>query len=141
MSARILTLSLPKGVPMKVFRSFLTALACGTVFAAGMTGGLAGAAPSTPATLTYHFTDCTGPAGTPTTFDAVKQPSEAAGLQLTSGGGTYVLMEAIDPATGTVFFTTPGFKKNNLPTITCDLNHPVTGADAVITGIIAPVGR
>jgi hypothetical protein len=33
--------------------------------------------PPTPSTLTYEFTDRTGPAGTPTEFDAVKQPGEA----------------------------------------------------------------
>lgn len=125
---------------MKGLRPSLVVLACGSVFAAATIGGVARAAPSTPATLTYHFTECTGPAGTPTTFDAVKQPSEAAGLQLTNGSGTFVLVEAIDPATGTILFTTPGFKKNKLPTITCNLIHPVTGADVVITGFIAPVG-
>lgn len=125
---------------MKGLRPSVIAVACGSVFAAGMIGGVARAAPSTPATLTYHFTECSGPAGTPTTFDAVKQPSEAAGLQLTNGSGTFVLVEAIDPVTGNTLFTTPGFKKNKLPTITCNLIHPVTGADVIVTGFIAPVG-
>lgn len=48
---------IPKGVPMKGFRPSLVALACGSVFAAAMIGGVARAAPSTPATLTYHFTE------------------------------------------------------------------------------------
>jgi hypothetical protein len=107
---------------------------------AGAVGGVARADPSTSTTLTYHFTDCSGPAGTPTTFDAVKQPSESAALQLTSGSGTFVLIEAVDVATGATLFTTPGFNYNNLPTITCSLIHPVTGKHVLITGLIAPVG-
>lgn len=49
--------------------------------------GTVAAAPSAPRRLTYHFTDCSGPAGTPATIDAVKQPGEAAALHLVDGGG------------------------------------------------------
>jgi hypothetical protein len=117
----------------------VVALAC-LAIGAGTVGGVARADPSTSTTLTYHFTDCSGPAGTPTTFDAVKQPSESAALQLTSGSGTFVLIEAVDVATGATLFTTPGFVYNNLATITCSLIHPVTGQHVLITGFIAPVG-
>jgi hypothetical protein len=104
-----------------------------------VTAGTVAAAPSTPRTLTYHFTDCSGPAGTPATIDAVKQPGEAAALHLVDGSGVYVLMEAIDLETGDILFTTPGFDKNDLPTVTCRLIHPVTGELSLITGVIAPV--
>jgi hypothetical protein len=104
-----------------------------------VTAGTVAAAPSTPRTLTYHFTDCNGPAGTPATIDAVKQPGEAAALHLVDGSGVYVLMEAIDLETGDILFTTAGFDKNDLPTVTCRLIHPVTGELSLITGVIAPV--
>jgi hypothetical protein len=50
----------------------------------------ASADPSTPRTLTYHLTDCVGPAGTPSTMDGVKQPGQAAAIHLTNGLGDFV---------------------------------------------------
>ncbi len=89
-----------------------------------------------PSTLTFHFTDCSGPAGTPTTFDAVKQPGGAAALHLVQGRAIFVAVEAIDVASGDVLFTTPGFGHNGVPTVTCRLIHPVTLTLQRVTGII-----
>jgi hypothetical protein len=102
--------------------------------------GTASAQPSTPATLTYHFTQCSGPAGTPATFDAVKQPGSAAALHLVDGSGIFIAIEAIDVDSGTVLFTTPGFDHNGLPTVSCDLVHPVTLTLQSVVGLIAPIG-
>jgi len=104
------------------------------------TAPLAAAHPSTPATLTYHFTDCSGPAGTPTTFDAVKQPGSAAALHLADGSGIFIAVQAIDVASGAVLFRTPGFDHNGLPTVACQLMHPVTLTLQSVIGVIAPVG-
>jgi len=125
----------------RMSRHALSILASAAMIAGmlAVTAGAVAASPSTPRTLTYHFTDCIGPAGTPPTFDAVKQPGEGAALHLVDGSGIYVLMEAIDPVTGEIFFTTPGFQRNDLPTVTCRLIHPVTAELSVITGVIAPV--
>jgi hypothetical protein len=101
--------------------------------------GTVTAHPSTPTTLTYHFTDCSGPAGTPTTFDAVKQPGGAAALHLVDGSGIFVAVQAIDAKSGTILFTTPGFLHNNLPTISCELIHPVTLTLQSVTGVVAPI--
>jgi hypothetical protein len=125
---------------MKRLRLCAVALASLSAIGACTVTGVARADPSTSTTLTYHFTGCSGPAGTPTIFDAVKQPSEAAAVHLTSGSGTFIFIEAVDVATGTVLFTTPGFTHNNLPTITCSLIHPVTHELVRVTGFIAPVG-
>jgi hypothetical protein len=46
------------------------------VVGAAMFPAAASADPSGPRTLTYVFTDCEGPAGTPAEFHAVKQPGE-----------------------------------------------------------------
>ena len=91
---------------MTSFRPRVALLVCVSVVA-GILGKAAWAAPSTPTTLTYQFTNCEG--GPRTTFEAVKQPSEAAGLQLTDGSATFIFMEAIDVDSGAVLFTTPGF--------------------------------
>jgi hypothetical protein len=99
----------------------------------------ASAAPSTPTTLTYVFTDCEG--ARQGTFSAVKQPSGAAGLQLTDGSATFVFMESIDVLTGAVEFTTPGFDHNGLPTVTCLLIPPNTTQLVRVTGLLAPVKK
>jgi hypothetical protein len=91
--------------------------------------------------LTYEFTACTGPTGTPTEFDAVKQPGEGAALHLTDGSGTFIAMAATDVATGAVLFETPGFQHNNLPTVTCSVINPRNGPEQLVTGLIVPVGR
>ena len=133
---------------MKRFATLWRTRACSasTVAAIGVLAGMlactgtATAQPSTPATLTYHFTHCIGPSGTPDTFDAVKQPGSAAALHLVDGGGVFVAVEAIDVNTGTVLFTTPGFDDNGLPTVSCDLIHPVTLTPQSVVGLIAPIG-
>ena len=118
---------------MTLFRPLVALLACVGVLGAEA----ASAAPSTPTTLTYVFTGCSG--SRTGTFTAVKQPSEAAGLQLTDGSGNFVFMEATDVATGTVEFTTPGFLHNGLPTVTCNLT--LGQQDLVVTGLITPVRK
>ena len=104
-----------------------------------VSAGPAAAHPSTPTTLTYHFTDCSGPAGTPQTFDAVKQPGGAAALHLVDGSGIFVAVQAIDAESGTILFRTPGFLHNNLATTDCELIHPVTLTRQSVTGFIAPI--
>jgi hypothetical protein len=99
------------------------------------------AAPASPDTLLYQFTSCTGPEGTPTSFDAVKHPGEAAALHLVDGQSIFVAMRAVDIATGTTLFQTPGFDENDVPTVTCLVVHPVTGTLAAVTGVITPIGR
>ena len=101
---------------------------------------VAAAHPDTAATLTYHFTNCTGPAGTPPSFDAVKQPSNAAALHLVDGSGIFVAVRAVDVESGTVLFSTPGFDRNGLPTVACLIVHPVTGALQSVIGLLAPAG-
>ena len=96
------------------------------------------AAPSTPETLRYELTGCSGPAGTPTSLVGLKQPSEAAALHLTTGGH-FIFMEAVDATTGQVLFSTPGFGNNSLSLVTCDLTHPTTQEKSIVRGLITPV--
>jgi hypothetical protein len=105
------------------------------------TTGAVTADPSTPSTLTYHFSDCTGPGGTPATFDAVKQPGGAAALHMVGTHEIFVAVRATDLDTGAILFTTPGFEHNDLPTVTCRLVHPVSQALELVVGMIAPIGQ
>jgi hypothetical protein len=121
---------------MTAFRPLVALLVCVGVLGAQA----ASAAPSTPATLTYVFTDCEG-AGAPESFTAVKQPSGAAGLQVVEFKATFVFMESIDDATGATEFTTPGFNHNGLPTVQCDLIPPNTTQLVHVKGLLAPVKK
>ena len=122
---------------MARYQSILAVLALAA--GAALCPAVASADPSTPSTLTYEFTVCTGPAGTPTEFDAVKQPGEAAALQLTDGGGVFIAVEAVDIETGALLFTTPGFEENGLTTVTCSVVNPRNGREQLVTGLIVPV--
>ena len=125
---------------MARFRSFFGVLAAVSGIAAVLPATAAWAAPSTPSTLTYEFSECTGPAGTPPEFDAVKQPGEAAALHLTDGSGNFIAMAATDVETGDLLFVTPGFQHNDLPTVTCSVINPRNGREQLVTGLIVPVG-
>jgi hypothetical protein len=120
------------------FRSIIALLAL--VAGAALPAADASADPSTPRTLTYVFTACTGPAGTPMQFDAVKQPGGAAALHLTDSSGIFIAIQAVDVETGAVLFTTPGFQHNNLTTIMCSLVNPINGREQVVTGLVVPPG-
>lgn len=121
---------------MTRFRSCVALLAL--VGGGAASPAAASADPSTPRTLTYELTDCSGPAGTPTSFDAVKQPSQGAALHLTEGRGVFIAVRAVDVETGELLFATPGFERNGLATITCSLVNPRSGRTQLVTGRIAP---
>ena len=125
---------------MARFRSFFAVVASVVSLAGALLATGALAAPSTPNTLTYEFSGCTGPAGTPVAFDAVKQPGEAAALHLTDGSGNFVAMAAVDVASGDLLFATPGFEHNDLATVTCSVINPRNGRLQLVTGLIVPVG-
>lgn len=101
--------------------------------------GIALAAPDNARTVTYSFHDCTGFAGAPAAFEAVKQPSGSAALHVVGSNDVFVIVAAEDAETGDVLFATPGFAHNGLPTLTCASTHPATGAAALITGRFAPL--
>jgi hypothetical protein len=122
---------------MARYQSFLAVLTLAA--GAALCPAMASADPSTPSTVTYEFTDCTGPAGTPTQFDAVKQPGAAAALHLTDGGGVFIAVKAVDIETGALLFATPGFEKNGLTTVTCSAVNPTNGREGLVTGLIVPV--
>ena len=103
------------------------------------TAAVASADPSTPATVTFHFTECSGPPATPPSFDAVKQPGSAAALHLVDGRGIFVAVQATDLDSGVILFSTPGFEHNGRPTVACLLLHPVTHDRQAVVGMLTPV--
>jgi hypothetical protein len=82
------------------------------------------------------FTDCQGPAGTPSTFDAVLAGFTRA-LVVDS---TSVFVSVVIVRDGVEIFSRPGFDVNEIATITCKFESPLTGFRYVITGFFTPVG-
>jgi hypothetical protein len=121
---------------MPSFRSFVALLA---LMASAAVAPAASAEPSTR-TLTYAFTDCSGPAGTAASFVAVKQPGGGAALHLTAGRGVFIPVQALDAESGEVLFATPGFERNGRAKVTCSLVNPSSGQAQLVTGFLTPVG-
>ena len=91
-----------------------------------------------PRTLTHEFTGC---ASWRETFEAVQQPSEAAGHQLTDGSATFIFMEAIDVQSGVALFTTPGVQTLQAPDRYLRSHHPTTEEELLVKGLLAPVKK
>ena len=90
------------------------------------------------ANLQLHMFDCTGPAGTPTSFDAEFQVHGAA-WHLTDSRRIFEAMIGFDETTNTPVVLTPGFERNAVPAVTCRtvINEHVFR----VTGVLTPAGR
>lgn len=84
-----------------------------------------------------HFYDCTGPAGTPSSFDAVSQHRGAA-WHLTDSNQIFVGMIGFDETTNTLVIVTPGFNVNAVEAVTCRSVRPDTGHVFRVTGVLTP---
>jgi hypothetical protein len=103
------------------------------------TAGAAHAAPVNDETVTITLYDCTGPAGTPSSFDITKIPNAGAALHLVNGTGTFVLYSGTDETTGLLVFTTPGMERNNPERlVTCRFVSPLNGHTYRVSGQITP---
>ena len=90
------------------------------------------------ANLQAHFFDCTGPAGTPTSFDAVLQHPGAA-WHLTDSRQIFNAMIGFDETANTFVVVTPGFELNAVPTVTCRsirVFGPLAGHVFLLTGVL-----
>ena len=131
---------------MKRLRRLLTAFACVSAIAV-TTVAVAHADPSDKVTVTWTFTNCAGPAGTPTTFDTLRveftTPSDLIVgptiFHLTSGTEIFNPFMVTNLDTGATG-TNPGFNHNNLLLVTCNTTSPVTGTHYLFTGFLTPVG-
>jgi hypothetical protein len=132
---------------MKRLKPFLAALACVSAIAA-TTVAVAQADPANFGTVTWPFTNCTGPAGTPTTFDAVRQEFTTPNGDIVGMPGLFLLTsgtELFNPFMVTNLDTggsgtNPGFEHNNLLLVTCETTSPVSGTHYLFTGFLTPVG-
>jgi hypothetical protein len=89
--------------------------------------------------LHAHFFACSGRAGTPASFDAVRQMIGAPWL-LTGSTAAFDVQSAFDETTDSLIFATPGFDKNGVPAVTCLFVAPLSGDTVHVSGILTPVG-
>ena len=90
------------------------------------------------ANLQLHFFDCTGPAGTPTSFDVEFQVQGAA-WHVTDSRQIFEAMIGFDETANTQVVMTPGFERNAVPAVTCRV--VINGHVFRVTGVLTPAGR
>ena len=117
-------------------------IAAASLLVALAIGGTAQAEPGGPdgANIQLHFFDCTGPAGTPTSFDAESQKLGAA-WHLTDSRQIFVGLIGFDETTNTLEVVTPGFERNAVQAVTCRAVRPSTGHVIRVTGVLTPAAR
>ena len=117
-------------------------LVIGLVVAVVVALGVVGSAQGDPLndnSITITLYNCTGPAGTPSTFQGTKTFSGANSLHLLDGTGNFLRRSYFDTVTG--LFITWGPADINKPLVTCNAVSALTGNVAVVTGYFIPVGE
>ena len=122
---------------MKPRMTLATMAAAAAVSLVALAGPAAAAEPGGPggANFQAHFYDCTGPAGTPTSFDAELQVRGAA-WHLTNSRQIFEAMIGFDETANTLVVLTPGFELNAVPSVTCRSVRPDSGHVFLLTGIL-----
>ena len=112
-------------------------IAAASLLAALAVGATAQAEPGGPdgANLQLHFFDCTGPAGTPTSFDAESQKLGAA-WHLTDSRQIFIGLIGFNETANTQVVRTPGFERNAVPAVTC--RTVINGHVFRVTGVLTP---
>jgi hypothetical protein len=120
---------------VKHLKAVTAALACAAAVAATSAPAQADSSP-----LTFDFYDCTGPAGTPSQFSAVRVSSLSSTLafQLTDGRGIFVVLLFRDETAGVDVRPTfaPGLVANSV--VTCSAVGPLLGHQLTVSGFFAP---
>ena len=120
-------------------RGLMLATAVSAAVAALIVPAAAQAEPGGPhgANFQAHFFDCTGPAGTPTSFDAESQHLGAA-WHLTDSRQIFVGLIGFDETANTLVIVTPGFLRNAVPAVTCRSVRADSGHVFRVTGVLTP---
>ena len=122
--------------PRLARRVALARATAASLLAALAVGATAQAEPGGPdgANLQLHLFDCTGPAGTPTSFDVEFQVQGAA-WHLTDSRQMFIALIGFDETANTQVVVTPGFNRNAVPAVTCRFVG-VNGHVFRVTGVL-----
>ena len=111
---------------------------CALVALVGLPSAALGA--GSPSSVTYHYFDCVGPAGTPETFEAVKPVHSSWSFQVVGTNEVWFLRHVESVATGDVIVDVAlpnGIEP--LDTITCLIMSPIAHELRRATGYFAPI--
>ena len=101
----------------------------------GLLTGTANADPMNDGALTLTFFDCSGPAGTPTSFQITKMPNPGPDVHVVGSTDLFKRTSFTDLVTGATF--TWGPYNDKKPLITCNVVAP-SGHLLLVTGFLAP---
>jgi hypothetical protein len=118
---------------------FVVAIACASAVVVSAVDA-AQADPMNDESVTLTLFSCSGPPGTPSTFDVTKIPNGGSGFHLVDGTGNFVRKTATDLVTGQTVVSTPGLEHNDLPLVICYVVSPHTGHLILVSGVFTPVG-
>ena len=115
-------------------------IAAASLFVALAVPATVQAAPGGPdgANVQAHFFDCTGPAGTHTSFDAEAQVIGTA-WHLIDSRQIFIGMIGFDETANTQVVVTRGFERNAVPAVTCRsvrVFGPLAGHVFLLTGVL-----
>lgn len=120
-------------------KPFITVALVSSVLAIASAPALAD--PGNSGTRTITLYNCTGPAGTPTTFTIVKESGIVTAFHLVDGTGLFIPVGLADLTAGQQLTVLPGFDVNNVPLVTCNITRPRDGELFLIAGFFTPVGQ
>jgi hypothetical protein len=105
----------------------------GCLATVGVLTGTAKADPTNDDALTLTFFNCSGPAGTPTSFEVTKMPTPGVDVHVVGSTGLFKRTSFTDLVTGQTF--TWGPNNDAKPLITCNVVAP-SGHLVVATGFL-----
>jgi hypothetical protein len=106
--------------------------------AIGVTAGSAHADPLDGNAVTLTLFNCSGPAGTPSSFDATKNLNGATAFHLVDGTANFQRVFVQDLVTGEGG-PLPGNGRDNHPLVTCNVISKRTGDLLLVEGFFTPV--
>lgn len=123
---------------MRLLRFLVAIGLCAALVGGGAITGTASADPMNDNTLTLTLFNCSGPAGTPTTFQTTKTLSSGSSGHVVGSTDIFKRTSLTDLVTGETF--TWGPKNGDKPLITCNLVQPINGHLLLVTGFLTPQG-
>ena len=120
---------------MRQVRLLVVAVACASLVAAAASA--AHADPMGDGAITLTLFNCSGPPGTPASFQVTKNLNGGSGFHLVDGTGTFKRTSVTDLVTGG---TATYGNDETKPVLTCNVVSIASGDLLLVTGFITPVG-
>ena len=114
-------------------RTLSATLACAAVSMAA-----ASAAQGNVSTDTWNLYDCSGPAGTPSSFSATRASASVGNSLHVEGGGTFVVLYAYNEDLGVYNVPTLSPGKVQTAAVQCSAIGPKFGVHFTLWGLFAP---